>query len=211
MLLLLVIAVALVLIILQKKKQATEEKTDDEIIKTNLEILPIRSYDEDIEAFVLEDGSYFDFFEIVAKDRNNMQSDIVSYDIYNLARFEKLFGQDHKDFGLNFPINTAVQKAHLVSRLKATADPVRKEWLIREIEELEELESFVDRKEFYRAYFAKTKDELVKSKQNIKSWIGYGRNKLVAEVSKEKKIQIVRKLCNMNTLVLPDELREVIE
>lgn len=57
-------------------------------------------------------------------------------------------------------------------------------------------------------YFGATKEELIKNRTNMISWIGRGRNRIVREIDKEKKIQIVRKLCNMNALILPDELGE---
>ncbi|EUC52148.1 hypothetical protein [Mogibacterium timidum] len=190
-----------------KKKKSKKEET----IKTNLDILNIREYDEELNAFKLADGSFLDFFEIVARDRQNLQDDAVRFDIITLTRFERLFSPDHKDIGLNFPINTAVQRRNLERKRKLTNDPVRRKWLEREIDELLTLDSNIDRKEFYRMYFGETKEELIKNRTNILSWIGRGRNKIIKEIDKEKKIQIIRKLCNMNALILPDELREDID
>lgn len=190
-----------------KKKKSKKEET----IKTNLDILSIREYDEELNAFKLADGSFLDFFEIVARDRQNLQDDAVRFDIITLTRFERLFSPDHKDIGLNFPINTAVQRRNLERKRKLTNDPVRRKWLEREIDELLTLDSNIDRKEFYRMYFGETKEELIKNRTNILSWIGRGRNKIIKEIDKEKKIQIIRKLCNMNALILPDELREDID
>ena len=190
-----------------KKKKSKKEET----IKTNLDILNIREYDEELNAFKLADGSFLDFFEIVARDRQNLQDDAVRFDIITLTRFERLFSPDHKDIGLNFPINTAVQRRNLERKRKLTNDPVRRKWLEREIDELLTLDSNIARKEFYRMYFGETKEELIKNRTNILSWIGRGRNKIIKEIDKEKKIQIIRKLCNMNALILPDELREDID
>ena len=147
----------------------------------------------------------------MARDRQNLQDDAVRFDIITLTRFERLFSPDHKDIGLNFPINTAVQRRNLERKRKLTNDPVRRKWLEREIDELLTLDSNIDRKEFYRMYFGETKEELIKNRTNILSWIGRGRNKIIKEIDKEKKIQIIRKLCNMNALILPDELREDID
>ena len=147
----------------------------------------------------------------MARDRQNLQDDAVRFDIITLTRFERLFSPDHKDIGLNFPINTTVQRRNLERKRKLTNDPVRRKWLEREIDELLTLDSNIDRKEFYRMYFGETKEELIKNRTNILSWIGRGRNKIIKEIDKEKKIQIIRKLCNMNALILPDELREDID
>lgn len=191
-----------------RKKKEEKAGKKEEIIKTNLEILDIRGYDEELDAFYTADGSYFDLLEIVARDRQNLQDDAVRFDIITLTKFERLYAPDHKDIGLNFPINTSVQRRNLERKWRMTSDPVRKRWLEREIQELLTLEGNIDRKEFYRMYFGATREELIKNRTNILSWIGRGRRRIVKEIDKEKKIQIVRKLCNMNALILPDELRE---
>lgn len=191
---------------IREKKEKGSGK--EEIIKTNLEVLNIRGYDEELDAFYMADGSFLDLMEIVARDRQNLQDDAVRFDIITLTRFERLYAPDHKDIGLNFPINTAVQRRNLERKWRKTSDPVRKRWLEREIDELLTLEGNIDRKEFYRMYFGATKEELIKNRANMLSWIGRGRNRIVREIDKEKKIQIVRKLCNMNALILPDELGE---
>ena len=191
---------------IRKKKEKGSGK--EEIIKTNLEVLNIRGYDGELDAFYMADGSFLDLMEIVARDRQNLQDDAVRFDIITLTRFERLYAPDHKDIGLNFPINTAVQRRNLERKWRKTSDPVRKRWLEREIDELLTLEGNIDRKEFYRMYFGATKEELIKNRTNMISWIGRGRNRIVREIDKEKKIQIVRKLCNMNALILPDELGE---
>lgn len=190
-------------------KLKEEKKEKKEIIKTNLEILAIRRYDEELEAFIMEDGSFLDLLEIVARDRQNLQDDAVRFDIMTLTKFERLYANDHKDIGLNFPINTSLQRNNLEKKLKKTSDPVRRKWLLREIDELLTLDSNIDRKEFYRMIFGSNSEEFLKNRTNILAWLGRGRSKIIKEIDKEKKIQIMRKLCNMNSLIIPDELREV--
>lgn len=190
-------------------KRKEEKKEKKEIIKTNLEILAIRRYDEELEAFIMEDGSFLDLLEIVARDRQNLQDDAVRFDIMTLTKFERLYANDHKDIGLNFPINTSLQRNNLEKKLKKTSDPVRRKWLLREIDELLTLDSNIDRKEFYRMIFGSNSEEFLKNRTNILAWLGRGRSKIIKEIDKEKKIQIMRKLCNMNSLIIPDELREV--
>lgn len=190
-------------------KRKEEKKEKKEIIKTNLEILAIRRYDEELEAFIMADGSFLDLLEIVARDRQNLQDDAVRFDIMTLTKFERLYANDHKDIGLNFPINTSLQRNNLEKKLKKTNDPVRRKWLLREIDELLTLDSNIDRKEFYRMIFGSNSEEFLKNRTNILAWLGRGRSKIIKEIDKEKKIQIMRKLCNMNSLIIPDELREV--
>lgn len=190
-------------------KRKDEKSDKKEIIKTNLEILAIRRYDEELEAFIMADGSFLDLLEIVARDRQNLQDDAVRFDIMTLTKFERLYANDHKDIGLNFPINTSLQRNNLEKKLKKTSDPVRRKWLLREIDELLTLDSNIDRKEFYRMIFGSNREEFLKNRTNILVWLGRGRSKIIKEIDKEKKIQIMKKLCNMNSLIIPDELREV--
>lgn len=192
-------------------KRKEEKKEKKEIIKTNLEILAIRRYDEELKAFIMEDGSFLDLLEIVARDRQNLQDDAVRFDIMTLTKFERLYANDHKDIGLNFPINTSLQRNNLEKKLKKTSDPVRRKWLLREIDELLTLDSNIDRKEFYRMIFGSNREEFLKNRTNVLAWLGRGRSKIIKEIDKEKKIQIMKKLCNMNSLIIPDELREVQE
>lgn len=190
-------------------KRKDEKSDKKEIIKTNLEILAIRRYDEELEAFIMADGSFLDLLEIVARDRQNLQDDAVRFDIMTLTKFERLYANDHKDIGLNFPINTSLQRNNLEKKLKKTNDPVRRKWLLREIDELLTLDSNIDRKEFYRMIFGSNREEFLKNRTNVLAWLGRGRSKIIKEIDKEKKIQIMKKLCNMNSLIIPDELREV--
>ena len=192
----------------EPKESRKERKKKEQILKTSAEVMKIRSYDEGIDAFVLSNGRYMDFLEIVAKDRDNLQDDAINYDIFLLTKFERLYSGDHKDIGLNFPINTGKQRYYLEEKKKKTKDPVRQLWLDREINELLSLETEVERKEFYRMFWGKTKSDLEKNRRNMLGWLGRGQSKIVRTIPKEKKIQIVKKLVNMNTLILADDLEE---
>ena len=184
-----------------KKKKA-------EIIQNTLKVLKIRQYDEDVDGFINEDGSYFDLFEIRPKDRGNQQDDEISYDIVRMGRFYKTYAPDIKIVSLNFPLNTNLQKKILSKRLEKSIDEVRRKWLRREIEELEILEKNITRREYYLFIFADNKDEFIKNKTDVTKNIGIGKSKLIDEIDKRKKVQILRKLCNMNTLILPDALND---
>lgn len=184
------------------------KKKNSNVDKTILNILPIRKYDDSVGAFIYENGTYMDFFYIVPSDRSNMQADELQFNIYNNIKFYRLYYPDSKIISMNFPVNTAMQREYLQQKMKKATDKVRKLWLEREIEELSILDQNVMRREYYLMFFGKNKDEFMKNKDNIEKWIGNGRSRLVEGLEKEKKIQIVRKLCNMNSLILPDDLKE---
>lgn len=188
------------------KRKSKEKKTKAE--KYTLEILPIRAYDKEAGCFVQKGGQYMDLFLILSSDRSNQQGDELKYNIYLLTRFLRLYHGDLKILSMNFPVNTSFQRGVLERKKKKTTDDVRQWWLEREREELALLDQHIMRKEFYLMFFGKNREDLLKNKNNIKKWIGFGRNKLVEEMGMEKKIQIVNKINNMNTQILPDELKD---
>ena len=174
-------------------------------VKTNLEILPIRSYDESIDCFKLKDGSYIDLMDIMPSDRANLQEDELKWQIMKSIRFYRLYAPDSKLISMNFPVNTSPQREYLSRKLSRAADPVRKLWIEREIRELELVDQNIVRREYYLMIFGDNRETMIKNKAQIHRLIGHGRNKIAGKMSKGKKIQIVRKLCNMNSLVLGDE------
>lgn len=190
------------------KKEKKSKKKKEVVNKSALDILPIRFYDESIGAFVYEDGTHMDLYNIVPSDRSNLQGDELQFNIYNSTRFYRLYSPDGKFISMNFPVNTSFQREYLENKKKLATDKVRKLWLEREVKELELLDQNVMRREYYLMFWGNDKEDFVKNKDNIEKWIGNGRSRLVEEIDKEKKIQIVRKICNMNSLILPDDLKE---
>ena len=162
-----------------------KEKKETVDIKTTLEILPIRSYDESIDCFKLKDGSYLDIMDILPSDRNNLQGDELRFQIMKTIRFYRLYAPDSKLISMNFPVNTSVQRDFLEKKLKRAADPVRKLWLEREIRELELVDQNVMRREYYLMIFGDKKENMIKNKTQIRSLIGHGRNRITKEMSKE--------------------------
>lgn len=194
----------------KKKKEKKEE-----VILDNLKILKIRNYDEEVGGFINEDGSLFDLFEIRPRDRGNLKDDEITYDIIRMGRFYKTYAPDLKIISLNFPINMLPQKKYLTKKKEKTSDKIRRKWLEREINELEILERNITRREYYLFIFAEKKDEFIKNKNDVLKSIGGGRSNLIDEIDERKKVQILRKLNNMNTLILPgaliNEEEEVVE
>ena len=57
-------------------------------------------------------------------------------------------------------------------------------------------------------YFANNEDTFERNRSDLLTLVGTGKNKLVREMGKGKKIQVVRKLNNMNMLIIPGEFEE---
>lgn len=189
---------------MMKKKKNKEGKPAKEkkpvIGKNNLDILPIRYYDEDAESFVLKDGSYFDIYEKVADDVDNMIEDEVQMLMIRFAKFLKLYKDDLKIVSMNFPTNLLSQQKRLEKKMHETRDPVRKRWLERSISELQRAEKGTRKREYYFVLLSKDAEEHYDQVQQL-SVLGDG----VRKMSLDKKLQIVYKLCNPNSLIVREE------
>lgn len=186
------------------KKKRKEEKPKKEkqpsIGKNNLDILPIRYYDEDAESFVLKDGTYFDIYEKVADDVDNMMEDEVQMLMIRFAKFLKLYKDDLKIVSMNFPTNLISQQKRLEKKLYETRDPVRRRWLLRSISELQRAEKGTRKREYYFILLSKDAEEHYDQVQQL-SVLGDG----VRKMSLDKKLQIIYKLCNPNSLIVREE------
>lgn len=181
---------------MKKHKEKKEKKIDS----TNLDILPIRKYDDEIEAFILEDGKYFDMIEKMAEDVDNMLDDECQYLMIKFAKFLKLYKDDFTIVSLNFKTDLTKQKKSLMRIIENTNGNIRKEWLEKSIVELESAESGTKKREYYILYKAKDKDELFEKRKAFKI-LGEG----VREMEKNKKVDVIFQLCNMNSCIGMEE------
>ena len=70
------------------------------------------------------------------------------------------------------------------------------------------LDENIQRREYYLMYFANNEDTFERNRSDLLTLVGTGKNKLVREMGKGKKIQVIRKLNNMNMLIIPGEFEE---
>ena len=132
----------------EEKKSRKDKKKKNAEIKTILDIMPIRDYDYDIKAFLVENNSdrrYLDIVEIKSIDRKNSSNDENRLEIYKWSKFYKLYGEDIKLVAMKFPYDTKEQQDFLFEIKGRTADPTRVKWLNREIRELQVLEKTKDK------------------------------------------------------------------
>ena len=169
---------------------------DSNIDSTNLNILPIRSYDDKANAFVLNDGSYYDILEKTAEDIDNMLADDCQYQMMKLAKFLKLAKDDFTIISLNYQTDLLPQKKAFLRLLENSNGNTRTEWLKRSLHELELAESCTKKKEYYFVYHAKTLEELAEKRKTF-NILTDG----IRHIDKDKKIKIVYQLCNMNSQV----------
>lgn len=187
-----------------RRKKAEENRFD----KTTMDILPIRYYDEELEAFVLKDDLCMDLLEVILKDRVNTSEDEVEYAILTLAKFYKVYSSSVKWIALNFPVDTHIQRANKLKILERTNDPVRRKWIERQISEMEKIDANAQKRESYLQIFGQGKDQFIKNRNKVKAEIGRGRGNIVKEISKEKKFMVIHKLSNMSSIVRAQEDEE---
>ena len=169
-------------------------------------LLPLRYYSDESEAFVMSDGSFLDILSVRTKDRKNLKDEEIKYYIYRYTKFYKQYEGDLKYISMNFPVDTSSQRKYMSNYSKKTLDKNRQKWLERKIAEFNNLDDVVNRREYYLMYFAKNKEELIKNRSIIKNF-SIGRNNLFLEIEATEKFQVMKKLLNMNTLIVKDELK----
>lgn len=184
-----------------KIKKAKEIKLDEKFI------LSQRYYSNEHDAFVMADGSFLDILSVRTKDRKNLKDEELKYYIYRYTKFYKQYEGDIKYISMNFPVDTSLQRKFMGSYAKKTLDKTRKKWLDRKIDEFNNLDNVVNRREYYLMYFAKTPAELVKNRSILKNFSA-GRNNLFLEIEASEKFQVMKKLLNMNTLIVKEELKK---
>lgn len=175
-------------------------KKTKQVIKSNLDIFPIRSYDEDMKAFALEDGSYLDIFERMADDVDNMLEDEVQYEMLHFARFLKTYEEDIKIISMNFPADTSSQQKALMQKIEITNSPVKKRWLMRSVDELKRVDMGTRVREYYFVILSMDKKMHY---ENLKRLQLQGER--LRELPLSKKTQIVYKLCNPNSIITPED------
>lgn len=169
-------------------------------------LLPLRYYSDESEAFVMSDGSFLDILSVRTKDRKNLKDEEIKYYIYRYTKFYKQYEGDLKYISMNFPVDTSLQRKYMSNYSKKTLDKNRQKWLERKIAEFNNLDDVVNRREYYLMYFAKNKEELIKNRSIIKNF-SIGRNNLFLEIEATEKLQVMKKLLNMNTLIVKEELK----
>lgn len=183
----------------QEKPDEVKKKKKPEVIKTCLDVIPIRSYDRRLEAFALVDGSYMDILRIIPRDLNNIAEDELQMEIYNLTKIYKTVGCDLKFISMMFPLNLSRQKEVLLHHKHRAQDETRKLWLDRQLRELELAEKNVNTLHFYLFFFGANENEFIRNKELVQKYAAAGVQRLTEEISFPQKIQILQKIANMNT------------
>ncbi|MFR0787450.1 MAG: hypothetical protein ACLSHM_04310 [Vescimonas sp.] len=88
-----------------------KKKEKNAVIKTCLDILPVRSWEPSVGAFLLADSSYLDLLRLVPRDLQNIAEDELELEIYQFTKVLKTVGCDLKFLSMRFPLSLERQKA----------------------------------------------------------------------------------------------------
>lgn len=166
-----------------------------------LKEIPITGYDEETQCFACTGGLYFNLYRMIPKDLVNSDVDEIEMDCFKWAKFYKTYGQDTGITTMMFPCDTGEQQHYWRKRLEENKNPLYGDMIQKKIEELVYREKHSVTKEFFLFTFFRSRDEIPDAVRVMDSTLGIGQMGLLEEVQKAKKIQVLFKLGNKNSLI----------
>ena len=160
-------------------------------------LIPICTIDKGL--FVLKDGTYMDIFEITSKDLISASDDEVEYDMLQWQKFHKMYGDDCKIIGLNFPTDTKEQQLYFQHKISTTTNPLFREILESKFTELEEINLSHTDRQYYLMIFSNNYDKYLDNRNIIT--VTLRNQRLVSEMELDDKIKVLQKLSNKPTSI----------
>lgn len=167
--------------------------------KAAAQLMKIKGYDDKLECYILEDGSYANLYEIVCKDLFNISEEDIRYDQYTWTKFFKTHGDDIKIISMNYPTDTKEQQAYLRHKILHTENEAHKYFLRIKLKELMLIQKYRTNREYYLMIFSKDEEGLKENDYVLKKSLGS--NLLIHPLEKEKKQKIRFKMNNKATCI----------
>lgn len=186
---------------LNEEQGKNEKKKSDKVGKTVAELIPLADYDLEQHCYRMKDNTYLDIMQLNTKDLLTSSRDEVEYDCLKFAKLYKLYEDDLKIIAMNFPCNTKRQQQHIQRRIQKTSNPIYRQALQKDLEELIWLEKHNTTREFYFLIYGESVEAIEKNRATIKTVLHTGRDGLIMEIPDEKKEQIWIRLNNKNLLM----------
>lgn len=180
-------------------KEETEKNTDTENTKQSSDILPFKNYDDAHHCYIDKNtGEYMDFLKIMPKDLIGASDSEIEFDDLKFAKFYKIYSDDIKYIGINFPVDTSNQQSYIRSVMERTKDKQKLIWLQKKLDEEIYLEKHRTSRECYIMFFSTDIESLYQKRDLIMATLGTGKDGLCQSLPDEKKHQIYFKICNKN-------------
>ena len=176
-------------------------KRNQEAVRNVMTILPVKAYEKETEAFIMESGEYMDILEIIPRDVDGMTDGEIINLIEASGKSQKLLREDSKWVAMNFPDNTSDQQENVRYHMERTESESIRKWNQRRLQELIDVAENVTRREYFEFCYGKNKEAFLKKRMAILDTRGAGPNRSIKMISEAKKKTILFRLCNMNTLV----------
>lgn len=182
------------------KKTKTNNKNNKanktHVSDTVKDIIDIYFYDDKLKCFIKKDKTYMDIIQINTKDLVSASNDDIEYDIMRYIKLYKMYADDIKIVAMNFPCRTAKQQEYFRHKIQTTSNEIYKKFLQRSLDELVWIEKNDMVREYYYMIFGKKESDIKKNRDLMFNVLGKGRNELLSEIDKNKKIQILERMNN---------------
>lgn len=188
--------------IVKKKKN---ERKKIAVKASYAKISPVVDMTED-DFFELKNGEFLEILQLESKDIYSLNESDLEQDIYYLDVFFSTIVSDIKIVPLNVPLNLEKQKDNMYRCLHRAKQKAYKEVIQKRIDELEKLEKTRTNREYFIFFYAASEKRLREITNQAYSILQMT-NPLL-DISREKKLNILFQLNNMNTKPLQE--REMI-
>ena len=179
----------------KKEKAKKEEKIS--IPKSTAELLPFVCIDKGL--FYMSDKSYADIMQIVTKDLISASESEIEFDMLQFEKFYKMYAADCKIIGINFPTDTKRQQQYFQHKINTAENPFYREILQTKYDELVDVNIYYTDREYYLMIFCPSYKKYLEARNIIT--VTLKNVGLISEISVDKKIMILTKLCNKATSV----------
>lgn len=180
-----------------EKNKKAKKRNSEYIPKNTSELLPFARIEKNM--FCMDNGGYMDLFRITTKDLTSVSESEVERDMLQFEKFYKMFSSDCKIIGINFPTDTKRQQQYFQHKINTTENPYYREVLQTKFEELVNVNTYYTDREYYLMIFCNSYSDYLEAKRTVSvTLLAQG---LAFEISIEKKIDIITKLCNKSTSI----------
>ena len=160
------------------------------------QLIPIkRAVNKGIDGFEYQDKlGFFDIVQVVSFDYSAMDDDDLSMHIFFWDRFYRTTSIPFKRLSLNMPVDTTQQIAYYKNIMNRTVNPLYRQKIKKEIEELRTNFDKRQTRDYYLFFYADDLDSLINESAHISASLeerGY-----VLRLTPIKKLQVLNKLSN---------------
>ncbi|MGL4483770.1 MAG: hypothetical protein ACRCUS_02375 [Anaerovoracaceae bacterium] len=146
-------------------------------------------------------GKYLDILKIVCRDIYSASEEELEYDNLCFDKLYKTFPGDLKEVAVNFLTDTSASQEYILDKIKKTKNPIFLAQLKQKKRELEEIAKTKTNREYYLFFYSKNIEEYRDNLIVINKALARGYYPLIQSISIEKKVEILKKLNNINSLV----------